>query len=352
LGVILVATIAVLAATVGRTEVCVVALVVAGSLCGFLRFNFPPGSIFLGDAGSTLIGFVIGALAIQGSLKGAGTVLLAAPLAVWTLPILDSTAAILRRKLSGRSLYATDRGHLHHRLLERFGTTHRVLITVAVCCAITSSAALASILMHNDLVAVTVCAALVIVLAATGLFGQAEFVLLWTRARGALHGVAPISPSLSDNMTNGVIRLQGSRQWEVLWETVSEAAAKLHLNRVFVDLNLPALHENLSATWERPGFCDRERCWQVDLPLMVTGHMVGRLVAVSVRNGAPMCREIEPVFELVEAVESQLGAFLEAAGDARPHRSSPVSVHPLPEATPCGPKQLGRRAGRRFPETR
>ena len=63
--------------------------------------------------------------------------LLAAPLALLTIPILDSTAAILRRKLSGRSLYETDRGHLHHRLLERFGSKYKVLACVAVCASVT-----------------------------------------------------------------------------------------------------------------------------------------------------------------------------------------------------------------------
>ena len=118
LGFILVATIAGMAALVGQTQVFVIAVVFAGSLLGFLRYNFPPATIFLGDAGSMLIGLVVGALAISGSLKGPGTVLLAAPLAVWTIPIFDSVAAILRRKLSGRSIYTTDRGHIHHRLLE------------------------------------------------------------------------------------------------------------------------------------------------------------------------------------------------------------------------------------------
>ena len=133
LGIILIATFAALAAAAGRMEVAWIAMVFAGSLCGFIRFNLPPASIFLGDSGSMLIGLVVGTLAIQGTLKGPGTVLLAAPLAVWTIPILDSAAAILRRKLTGRSIYATDRGHLHHRLLERLGSNSRVLVAVAVC---------------------------------------------------------------------------------------------------------------------------------------------------------------------------------------------------------------------------
>ena len=109
---------------------------------GFLPFNMSPAKIYLGDAGSMLIGLIVGGLAIRASLKGPGTMLLAAPLALLTIPILDSTAAILRRKLAGRSLYETDRGHLHHRLLERFGSKYKVLACVAICSGVTCAAAL------------------------------------------------------------------------------------------------------------------------------------------------------------------------------------------------------------------
>ena len=119
----------------------VVAAVFVGSLLGFLPFNYPPAKMFLGDAGSMLIGLVVGSLAIGGTMKGPATVAMAAPLAIWALPIFDSVAAILRRKLSGRSIYATDRGHLHHRLMAVFGKNTRVLAVVAVCCAFTCAGA-------------------------------------------------------------------------------------------------------------------------------------------------------------------------------------------------------------------
>ena len=127
IGIILCATISIMALIFGQQAVAVVGAVFTGSLLGFLRFNFPPAKIFLGDAGSMLIGLVVGTLAIGGSFKGPATVALAAPLAIWALPIFDSVAAIMRRKLTGRSIYATDRGHLHHRLLSVFGKNTRVL---------------------------------------------------------------------------------------------------------------------------------------------------------------------------------------------------------------------------------
>ena len=94
-GIILSATITAMAVLGGHAEVAIVAAVFGASLLGFLVFNFPPASIFLGDTGSMLIGLIVGALAIRGSLKGPGTVLLAAPLAILMIPILDSAAAIV-----------------------------------------------------------------------------------------------------------------------------------------------------------------------------------------------------------------------------------------------------------------
>src|SRR5262245_26371483 len=94
-----------------------VAHALAGALLGFLFYTFPPASIFLGDTGSMLVGLVIGVLAIQTSLKSPATLVLATPVALLAIPILDTTAAIVRRKLTGRSVYTTDRCHLHHCLL-------------------------------------------------------------------------------------------------------------------------------------------------------------------------------------------------------------------------------------------
>lgn len=342
LGIILIATFAALAAAAGRMEVAWIAMVFAGSLCGFIRFNLPPASIFLGDSGSMLIGLVVGTLAIQGTLKGPGTVLLAAPLAVWTIPILDSAAAILRRKLTGRSIYATDRGHLHHRLLERLGSNSRVLVAVAVCCAITSAAAVTSVFMHSDFFALVVCTAVIVVLAVTGLFGRAEFGLICGRVKRLFQ----VLIRGKDATGKDFMRLQGTRRWDVLWATVTESAEKLRVNRVFLDLDLPMYHENLHARWERPNLEDHEKCWRMDLPLVAANCTVGRLTVVSHRNGVPMFREMEPLFEMLDSVESQLSSFMEKT-DAREEpeeadaQSSPACPSPCSQSARSTPEAAG-----------
>ena len=113
------AMLGVIAASEGHDHVAAMAIVLAASLAGFLIYNLPPASIFLGDSGSMVIGLSVGLLGIQGTLKTSATLAITAPAVVMTLPMFDIVAAIVRRKLTGRRFDAPDRLHIHHRLLDR-----------------------------------------------------------------------------------------------------------------------------------------------------------------------------------------------------------------------------------------
>jgi UDP-GlcNAc:undecaprenyl-phosphate/decaprenyl-phosphate GlcNAc-1-phosphate transferase len=97
----------------------VIAIALAGSILGFLRFNFHPASIFLGDSGSLFIGFMLSALAIAGSQKAPTMIAVAIPLVSLGLPILDVVLAVSRRSLNGKPIFKGDREHIHHKLLKR-----------------------------------------------------------------------------------------------------------------------------------------------------------------------------------------------------------------------------------------
>ena len=311
LGIILAATICAIGMMTGHPSVSVIAFVFVGSLVGFLRFNFPPASVFLGDAGSMLIGLVVGMLAISGSLKGPGTVLLAAPLAVWAIPIFDSAAAILRRKFTGRSIYATDRSHMHHRFMDLLGSNHKVLGLIAILCAFTSAAALVSVFLNNDVVALATCAAIVVLCCITGVFGRAELLLLTSHLRRAgLSLVRPIG-GRQDKVHQAVIRLQGSRQWELLWATLTESADKFHLTHIALDVDLPVVQEGYNAIWKRPVKHGDERCWHMELPLVVADYPVGFLTISGQRNGGTIYQTIEQLLDLLEPFELRLQTLAE-----------------------------------------
>ena len=102
-------------------------IALAGAILGFLRFNFNPATIFLGDSGSLFIGFVLSALALEGAQKAPTIVAVAIPVVSFGLPILETSLSILRRLISGRPVFTADREHIHHKLLQH-GMTHRQVV--------------------------------------------------------------------------------------------------------------------------------------------------------------------------------------------------------------------------------
>jgi UDP-GlcNAc:undecaprenyl-phosphate/decaprenyl-phosphate GlcNAc-1-phosphate transferase len=109
--------------------VALLTIALAGAILGFLRFNFNPATIFLGDCGSLFIGFLLSALALEGAQKAPTIVAVAIPVVSFGLPILETTLSVLRRLISGRPVFTADREHIHHKLLQR-GLSHRQVVIV------------------------------------------------------------------------------------------------------------------------------------------------------------------------------------------------------------------------------
>ncbi len=102
----------------GETSVAVLAAALAGSCMGFLPYNFNPAKIFMGDTGSTFLGYMLSIICIQGLFKGYVIISFIVPFLILGLPIFDTTYAILRRIKNKKPIMSPDRGHLHHRLID------------------------------------------------------------------------------------------------------------------------------------------------------------------------------------------------------------------------------------------
>ena len=109
------ATFAVIALSLDRLDAAVLAAAVAGASVGFLRHNFHPASVFMGDSGSNLLGLLLACVAIQGVLKTAAVVALFFPLVILAVPALDATFVVAKRIKYRRPVYSADRWHFHHR---------------------------------------------------------------------------------------------------------------------------------------------------------------------------------------------------------------------------------------------
>ena len=122
----------------GHAEIALVLAALAGGALGFLRYNWNPAKIILGDSGALFIGYVFATVSIIGASKTAFAISLLVPLVVLALPVLDTAAAIVRRTRAGKKIYEADRGHFHHQLIFRFGLNVRqaVLLIYAVCIAL------------------------------------------------------------------------------------------------------------------------------------------------------------------------------------------------------------------------
>lgn len=121
----------------------------AGAVLGFLRYNYYPASVFLGDSGSLTLGFLLGCFGALWSEKSTTLIGLAAPLLVLSVPILDVCNSVLRRFLRGRPLFRGDRAHIHHRLLAMgLGPRHLTLVVYGIS-ALGSGAALLLTVCHQ-----------------------------------------------------------------------------------------------------------------------------------------------------------------------------------------------------------
>ncbi len=122
----------VLAIQMNELGAALLAAALIGVCLGFLRYNFHPASIHMGDSGAMLLGFLLAATSIQGVMKSVAAITLVVPLLVIGVPVFDTLSAIIRRRRYGRPIQEADDGHIHHRLLNRgFSTRQTVLVIYA-----------------------------------------------------------------------------------------------------------------------------------------------------------------------------------------------------------------------------
>jgi UDP-GlcNAc:undecaprenyl-phosphate/decaprenyl-phosphate GlcNAc-1-phosphate transferase len=122
---------------------------IAGSVLGFLFYNFNPARIFMGDSGSYFLGYVLATTALLGAQKASTAVSLLVPVMALGVPIFDTLFAMVRRILEQRSVFSPDRGHIHHRLLDMGLTQRRAVIVIYAVCVVFTAAAIGVALEHT-----------------------------------------------------------------------------------------------------------------------------------------------------------------------------------------------------------
>ena len=148
-----------------QEDVMIVALftaALAGAALGFLRYNFNPAKIFMGDTGSMFLGFILAGISVIGAVKCTATIALIVPILALGLPIMDTTFAIIRRYRGGVPIFKPDKGHLHHRLLDLGFSQRQAVLLMYVISALLGLSAVSG----GMSIVIVVCVLLVVFLGA------------------------------------------------------------------------------------------------------------------------------------------------------------------------------------------
>ena len=141
------ATMLVIAMLMGEVDVAVILAALMGSCLGFIPYNFNPAQIFMGDTGSTFLGFVLAGLSIQGLFKMYAVISFLVPFLILGVPFFDITFAVIRRLAKHQNPMTADRGHIHHRLID-MGLSQKQ--SVAIVYMLTGILGLAAVLLANS----------------------------------------------------------------------------------------------------------------------------------------------------------------------------------------------------------
>jgi UDP-GlcNAc:undecaprenyl-phosphate/decaprenyl-phosphate GlcNAc-1-phosphate transferase len=236
----------------GRWEIAVIAAALGGALLGFLRYNFNPASVFLGDSGALFIGFALAAIAVRGSMKSSAAIAMAAPLMALAVPILDASIAVFRRLVRGDDVFRADGDHIHHRLL-RMGLTPRGVVGVMYAVAAAFGAlSLLTMNSRGQVVGIVIIASSLVTWIGVHQLGYAEFGEIQRTLR---YGVGNQRRAMGNNVYLASLaqRFAEAADMERLRATLAEAMSRLQFQRVEVLFEKGAVAPAVAAafsTWE------------------------------------------------------------------------------------------------------
>jgi UDP-GlcNAc:undecaprenyl-phosphate/decaprenyl-phosphate GlcNAc-1-phosphate transferase len=281
----------------GDPAVSLLAVILVGAVIGFLRYNFNPATIFLGDSGSLFLGFMVAVLSIAGSQKGSTIVAIAIPLVSFGLPVTEAGLSLVRRFVSGQSLLAGDRGHIHHMLLRRGLNQRQAVILLYGICALFSLFGLMLLNPQRSLAALIFFVLGVGIVLGVQHLRYAEFSELgsqirqgMTRRRRSLAmnvrvrrtGAALRGAQNPDQCFAALNELLSNNEFDCALLSVNDAGALLQSVVSSRDRYLPeGLDESIVWVWERGDTPLREilssdRFWTLRVPLTAEeGHAVG-----------------------------------------------------------------------------
>ena len=288
----------------------IITISIAGALCGFLRYNFPPAKVYLGDTGSMLIGFLLAAMAIRCTFKQSSAFAFFAPVAFLAIPFIDTAAAIIRRRLTGRSIFAVDRGHLHHSLMKRGYSPRTSLLWVALLSAMTAVGGILSVVNQQSEYAIVSIGLVVIVMLSCRIFGLAEYQLVSKKASSVAKSLLKMN---GDGVQQSSVHVQGSRDWQQTWDVLCQFAEEVKLIGITLDVNAPWLHESFHATRKHGEKVGNDgHGWTADVPLITKGRRFGKIEIVG-DGKLDHHRILNGILEIGRSIEASMSENAESS---------------------------------------
>ena len=330
LGLIASIAIAFLAYRSGRVEDAVFTLALAGALAAFLMFNLPPARIFLGDAGSMTIGLMISALSVRSCSAGPKTAVLMMPaVALSMLPILDVITAVGRRWLTGHSIFAPDRGHIHHCLRGRLGSPVATIVVAVILATVgAGGAVLAKAYSMGDPVAFSAIVLSVGLLTCTNTFGAAESGLLLGRLKGVLTPV-PAGLAVGGDRIGYRCYLCNIGDWAVVWDAMVREGEASGMYSIELAIDMTASGETYHRRWSSLKAAECKLHWSI-VHTLYTGDVVAGMITVAGHanaRGSHYHKKAEKLVQLVADRRLSEDALL-SASEPTPPRSGNLLVNP------------------------
>lgn len=243
---------AVVAIWLGNYYMTVMMVLLAGSLLGFLRWNFHPARVFLGDTGSLSLGMFLALASLQSAQKAHTVVLILVPLFALGYPIFDTLLAVGRRMVRGQPLFASDRDHIHHRLVDRGRSPSAAAIQIYIASIVVCLLCLAAMTAHHVVLGLIIAGVIFIALFSARVLGYLEWGGWASRWSGrqetkVLHAAA--------NLTR--LKIQQAANPQELVRALAVIAPEIGCREVVL------LDRGAETVWKEPGSHDVGRQFEI-----------------------------------------------------------------------------------------
>ena len=330
----------------GGAFACVGLASLAGASLGFLRYNFNPATIFMGDCGSYFIGFILASLSILGSVKTQASVTILIPIIALGLPLMEAIWSGIRRFLLGQKLFRADKNHLHHRLLK-LGYTERKAVLVLYALTVTLGLVALLLVQASDRIAGMVLVGLgltaVVVIRRLGYIDYltTEKFIGWARDFTAVIG----ADGGGRTFLGLQVALSESASLEELWQHLQAAARHLKMDTVnleldgaFGDVRLRADFVEAAGFGAAPAF-DALTTLRISMPVGDSDHRLGYLVLARCLDRTDPEYHVLRRMEHVRRMTSQALLRLQENGRVAP-AARPVLLSPRAHRPPVHSREI------------